>query len=72
MELSEINLTVAELQNTPLFLHRIFYNQLTTWEEEKKNFHFDNFSQTSVHRATYPAREISKTINPKIFDLNEK
>lgn len=72
MEISEINLTTAELQNTPLFLRRIFYNELTTWEEEKKNYHFDNFSQTSVHRASYPKREISKTVNHKIFDPNEK
>ncbi|MBS7234126.1 hypothetical protein KHA90_24290 [Flavobacterium psychroterrae] len=72
MGTSEINLTVSELKNTPLFLRRIFYNELTSWEEERKNFHFDNFSQSSIITARYPKREISKTINHKIFVLNEK
>jgi hypothetical protein len=72
MEISEINLTKAELKNTPLFLRRIFYNELTSWEEEKKNFHFNDFSQSSIQTAKYPKREISKTVNHKIFKLNEK
>ena len=74
MEIKIINLKPDELLNLPLFFRKIQYNKLSNHEEEYKLIRYNNALQSMQMSYGYPIRQISKTVNYKIFstDLNEK
>ena len=70
--MEQINLTTDELKNLPLFYRKIYYNKLLSWNEEKKLFKYNPDLQCEIMRSDFSIREISKTVNHKIFRENNK
>jgi hypothetical protein len=62
VKLEFIKVYGENLEGKPLFFRKIFYNELTDFEEEKKMFSYDSSCQTDMMRKMYTNREISKTI----------
>ncbi|MNR05028.1 hypothetical protein D3C85_1210320 [compost metagenome] len=69
--MEEFNLSAEDLENLPLFYRRIYYNKLTSKEEEEKLFRYNADLQCEMMRSDFPIREISKTVNHKIFRLKK-
>ena len=74
METKQINLERDELLNLPLFFRKIQYNKLCDLEEENKLVKYNNALQSMQMSYSHPIRQISKTVDYKIFsiDSNEK
>lgn len=70
-ELKLIKLSPDELTNLPLYYRKIFYNVLTNSKEDKKLIKYSANFQCNIMCDNYSAREISKSINHKIFSKNE-
>ena len=67
METKEIILNEEELKDLPLFFRKIYYNQITDSKEEAKLMRYNFLMQCNLMRDSFPQRQISKTINYKIF-----
>lgn len=71
-ELKLIKLEEEALLGLPLFYRKIYFNILTSWDEENKLIHQSRVLQTSIMRALESTRDISKTVNKKlIFKVND-
>lgn len=68
MERKQIILNAEELRYFPLFFRRIYYNEITKKEEEGKLLKYNSTLQCDEMCASFPSRQISKTINKKIFN----
>lgn len=68
MELDILNISPAELSNLPLFFRKIYSNQTSNGEDEKKYMGESKTLQTQIFRDSYPVRQISKTVNYKTLN----
>jgi len=59
-KLDKIEFKNKELQGLPLFLKRIYHNQLTNLDDEMKLFFYDENVQSSEMRESIPMRNICK------------
>ena len=69
--LNKIELDNKELENLPLFIKRIYYNQLTNIEDELKLFKYNSRVQTNYMRHFDPNRIICKTFDLKKLKEND-
>jgi hypothetical protein len=68
-----IELKGESLSGLPLYLRKIYFIQLSSLEEEMKLIRYDHNIQSSRMRDAFSVRQISKTVNRKIFKKeNEK
>ncbi len=72
MLLKTISFENEELNGMPLFYRRIFYNNITNIIEDHKIIKYNPSLQTHLMRSEFPRRDISKTVNHKLFNINEK
>jgi hypothetical protein len=61
---------VKDLNNLPLFLKKIHWNKLTNIDDELHLMNFNSVLQANVFITQQSTRNISKTVNYKIFDNN--
>lgn len=71
-DLKLIELNGSELKNLPLFFRKIYHNQVSNIEEEKKMIRLNKNIQGEIMCHQFSKREISKTINHQLFFKNEK
>jgi hypothetical protein len=71
-DLKLIELQANDLMNLPLFYTKIFYNKVTSWEEEEKLVRYNLRAQCETIRNEVSIREISKTINYILFENDEE
>lgn len=57
-----------KLNNLPLFFRTIYYNQLTSVEDEKKLFKYSSKTMNNYMRHYSSSRKICKTFDNKIFE----
>lgn len=69
--MEQFDLNTDELENLPLFYRKVYYNTLTSKEEEGRLFRYNSDLQCEMMRSDYPVREISKTVNHKIFRVKK-
>lgn len=69
--MEQFDLSTDELENLPLFYRKIYYNTLTSKEEEGRLFRYNSDLQCEMMRSDYAVREISKTVNHKIFRVKK-
>ncbi|MDR3653458.1 MAG: hypothetical protein P4L34_10895 [Paludibacter sp.] len=67
VELEQINLDADNLKGLPLFYRKIYFNQLTDWQEENKLITYSALIQADVMRSVESTRNISKTVNKKLI-----
>ena len=65
--LDKIKLTNPELEQLPLFFKTIYFNQVTSIEDENKLYKYDNVVQCEIMRSFDATRRICKTFDLKIF-----
>jgi hypothetical protein len=69
--LNKIKLTGKELNKIPLHFSKIYYNEITFIDDELKLSKHNSFLQCENMRDYFPSRQISKTIDFKIFNNDE-
>lgn len=69
--LKKIKFTGKELTNIPLHFRKIYFNQVTDIRDEDKMFKHNSLLQCNFMRHYFPSRQISKTIDFKIFNDDE-
>jgi hypothetical protein len=68
-----IELKGESISGLPLYLRKIYFNELSSLNEEMKLIKYNHSIQSSKMRDAFPSRQISKTVNRKIFkNENEK
>lgn len=69
--IKHIYLQGEDLRGKPLFFRKILFNRLTDPDEEKKLIKYSQRYQSDVMRNAFPNRQISKTVDMRIFNQNE-
>lgn len=69
--MESIELLGQYLEGFPLFIRKIFYNNITSSSEEMKLIRYNKDIQANKIRSPFSARRISKTVNTNIFEFNE-
>lgn len=69
--MEEFNLSADELKNLPLFYRKIYYNEVTNANEEKKLTKYNIDLQCDMMQSSFSMRDISKTVNYKTFRENK-
>ena len=70
-QLKLINLDYEQLESLPLFIKKIYYNQVTFIEDENKLFKYSSHFQTKIMRNHYASRMICKTLDFKKLKQND-
>ena len=70
--LKKIKLKGKELTNIPLHFRKIYFNQVTNSLDEDNMFKYSPLLQCNFMRHYFPSRQISKTIDFKIFNKDEQ
>ncbi|WP_289058381.1 hypothetical protein [uncultured Flavobacterium sp.] len=71
-KLDKIKINTTELSNLPLFFKRIHFNVVTHIDDENLLMKYNSIAQTKTMSFMDSSRYISKTVNFKILDENEK
>jgi len=66
-QIKTIELNGKDLEGLPLFFRKIFYNRITDMADERKLIKYSREFQCDLIRDNFPVRQISKTINYKLF-----
>jgi hypothetical protein len=66
----ETEIETKDLDNLPLFFKKIHWNKLTNINDELHLMNFNFVLQANIFIAQHSSRNISKTVNYKIFDNN--